>query len=395
MLAPEFLPVWGGVGTYIVELVRHLPKDVEVHVVTPWRKNIGNSSVSSDDYNYSDYFGSNVKIHRISKASDTFFYNSTFQFACLRAIPKLIKEENIEIIHSHTAHMPDILLQFKKIGIPTITTIHTTIQGQHLGSKNSGFSFSNLEFSEKLTYMTYPILRFAELLYFLKPRNYITVSNWMKNQIKNNYPNFAESIKVIHNSVDTFRFFPKKSAHHKKVVLFTGRIIAAKGIKYLVDSIPTILKEFPETFFVFIGAGDTSIYRHRLSKLHVPNSNYEFIGYLKNTEDLIKYYQNASVYVAPTLYENLPIRILEAMACGVPVVASNVCAIPEAVENKKTGLLVTPGSSKELCENILTLLSDSTLCDELGKNSRQRIIEQFNWSVNTEKILDAYKSVLH
>jgi hypothetical protein len=80
VLAPEFLPVWGGVGTYTAELIRHLPKNIEVYVVTPRRMGIGKSKISTYDYDFSQYFGDNVRIHFASKTSDTFFHNAAFQY---------------------------------------------------------------------------------------------------------------------------------------------------------------------------------------------------------------------------------------------------------------------------------------------------------------------------
>lgn len=393
MLAPEFLPVWGGVGTYIVELVRHLPKSVEIHVVTPWRDCLGDSKVSSSDYDFSQYFGSNIRVHMISRASDTFLYNSSFQYACLKFVPKLVKEEKIDLVHSHTAHMPDLLLQFKKIGIPTVTTIHTTIGGQRAGTKSSGFSFSNLESSEKLTYLTYPFLRLAETMYFLKARQYITVSYWMKEQAKKRFPKFGDSIKVIHNAVDTTSFSPGKRKFEKKVVLFTGRLISAKGIRYLVEAMPIILRESPETLFLFIGSGNASPYERRLKELNIDQDSYKFLGYLREAKDLVEYYRSASVYVAPTLYENLPIRVLEAMACGVPVVASNVCAIPEAVRDGINGFLVQPGSISQLAERVCCLLADSKLGAKMGENARRTVIDEFNWNVSALKTSDVYDQV--
>ncbi|NLB77188.1 MAG: glycosyltransferase family 4 protein, partial [Crenarchaeota archaeon] len=315
MLAPEFLPVWGGVGTYIVELVRHLPKDVEIHVVTPIRNSLGKEKVSSYDYDFSSIFGRNVQIHFISHANDTFFYNAKFQYNCLRQVPKLVKEHNIDIVHSHTAHMPDLLLNFRGLSVPIVTTIHTTIRGQRQGTKNSGMGFSGLEFSEKLTYLTYPVLRCAETVYFLSKRHYITVSDWMKNKIKCEFPDLdSNSISVIHNSVDTDWFSPYPKSVKRDIVLFTGRLIAAKGICYLVEAIPRILQKYPDALFVFIGAGNCIPYQNRLRQLGVPARNFLFLGYLKDSKELVNYYRAASVYVAPTNYENLPIRILEAMA---------------------------------------------------------------------------------
>ena len=98
--------------------------------------------------------------------------------------------------------------------------------------------------------------------------------------------------------------------------------------------------------------------------------------------------------MAPTLYENLPIRVLEAMACGVPVVASNICAIPEAVRNGENGLLVQPRSIEQLTDGICNLLEDSNLCAKMGANARQTVLDKFDWNVSASKISDVYQQVV-
>jgi len=378
-------------------LVRHLPKDVEVHVVTPMREGFGEEKISTSDYDFSEYFGGNVHIHFVCKASDTFVYNAKFQYACLKHVPQLVKEENIDLIHSHAAHMPDLLLQFKSLHVPTVTTIHTTIQGQRHGTKSSGMALWSLEFSEKLTYLTYPFLHLAETVYFSKVRYYITVSRWMKEQIVKHYPKIdSSSVSVIHNSVDTERFSPSNGRDPPKrdIILFTGRLIAAKGIKYLVGAIPKVLQEYPDALFIFIGAGNSLPYRKRLSEMRISERNFTFLGYLKEASDLVEYYKASSVYVAPTLYENLPIRVLEAMACGAPVVASNVCAIPEAVNSGVNGILIRPGSVDELADAISCLLGDPNLRTKMGDNARKTVLERFDWNVNAARTVEVYQQIL-
>jgi len=396
MVAPEFLPVWGGVGTYVVELVRHLPEDIEVHVVTPMRESFGKEKVSTYDYDFSKYFGGNVYVHLVSKASDTFMYNADFQFACLKHVPKLIKKEHIDLIH-YASHIAGLMLEFKKLNIPTVTTIHTTIGGQRHGTRMSGMNFKDLEFSEKATYLAYPFLRLGEIIYFLRPRYYITVSKWMKCQLRRQNMIRDSSVFVIHNSVDTKLFSPymKRKPPKGNLILFTGRIIAAKGIKYLVEAIPKVLREYPDTFFMFIGAGDSSPYRRQLKAMGISKRNFAFLGYLKERSELIKYYRASSVYVAPTFYENLPIRVLEAMACGVPVVASNVCAVPEAIDNCVNGILIPPGSTDDLVDAICWLLSDSNLRRKMGNNARKTILEKFDWNLNVIRTVEVYKKILN
>lgn len=397
MIAPEFLPVWGGVGTYIVELVRHLPKDVDVHVVTPMREGFGEEKVSTSDYDFSEYFRDNIHIHFVCKATDTFFYNASFQLACSKHVPKLVKKEDIDLIHvGH--HMSGLLLALKELNIPTVTTVHNTIQLQRDGTKMSGVKFWDLELNEKATFLTYPFLRLAEILYFSKARYYITVSEWMKQRLRNQYPKMNHSpISVVHNSVDTKLFSPSTERKPLKgdLVLFTGRIIAAKGIKYLVEAIPEVLREYPETFFMFIGAGNSLPYRRRLKNIGVSERNFAFLGYLKERNELVQYYRACSVYAAPTtLWENLPIRVLEAMACGAPVVASNVCAIPEVIDNCVNGILIPPSSVHELTNAICCLLGDSNFRRKIGDNARKTMLEKFDCDVHAIRTAEVYKRIL-
>jgi glycosyltransferase involved in cell wall biosynthesis len=394
MLAPEFLPVWGGVGTYIVELVRHLPRSIEIHVVTPFREKLGPSEVKTSDYDFGEYFGDNVHVHLISSASDTFFYNAAFQYACFKQVPRLVREMGIDLLHSHTAHMPDLLLQFRRLKTPTVTTVHTTIVGQRQGSKESRVDFRDLDLSEKATFAGYPFLRLAEIVFFSKRKWYITVSNWMKVQLQQRFPKLEDSdIRVIPNSVDTEFFSPGKEGE-KPVVLFTGRLIAAKGLTYFVDSVPGILRSYPDTVFIFIGPGNSAPYEARLRRLGVPRNNFQFLGYLKDQGDLLDYYRKCTVFVAPTLYENLPIRILEAMACARPVVATDVCAIPEVITPQHDGVLVPPGSSEALGDGICSLLGDRERRMEIGRRARQTVVDRYDWSHNAKKTFLFYEEVL-
>jgi len=395
ILAPEFLPVWGGVGSYIVGLTKHLPKSVEIHVVTPARDRLGSSDVSISKSELQAGLPCNVHVHTISKASDTFVYNAFFQYACLKFVPAFVKDNHIDLIHSHTAQMPDLLLEFRKLKVPTITTVHTTIFGQRHGTRQSGSSFRDLEFSEKATLLGYPFLRLAEKVYFSFKHSYLTPSNWMKDELVRRNPALASSkVWVVPNSVDTTHFHPSTNGQDDGPVLFTGRLVASKGLRFLIDAIPAILTEYPDTRFVFVGPGNYRPYDEKLRRLGVPPENYEFKGYLKGESALVECYQSCSVFVAPTLYENMPIRILEAMACGKPVASTNVCAIPEVINSGSNGILFPPQDSAALSSAICELLGDTAQRRKLGENARRTVEEQFNWAINSQRILSIYEELL-
>jgi len=398
MLAPEFLPVWGGVGTYIVELIRHLPKDINIYVLAPWRERIGPKNISTGDYDLSRYFGENVTVRFITKVSDIFISNAQFQYACFKYVPKILKEEKIDLIHSHTANMPDLLLGLRKLNVPTVTTIHATIRGKRNGTKSSGAGFGELDASEKAIFLTYPFLRLAEDFYFSIKRYYITVSKWMCKQLEEQYPGRGfSSMPVIYNSIDIERFSSRSKSVKKvqsNMVLFTGRLVAEKGVRYIIEAIPRVLSEYPETLFTFIGPGDFSEYWKMLKKKEISESNFSFIGYLKESSDLVDFYRACDIYLAPTLYENLPIRVLEAMACEAPVIASNVCGIPEIIKSGENGLLIPPRSTEDLASTICHLLGDKNLRHKLGCNARRTVEKKFSWDTNIAHMVRVYESIL-
>jgi len=287
----------------------------------------------------------------------------------------------------------------RRARIPIITTIHTTIKGQKDGIMSSGLSFSKMDFSEKCTLLLHPALSLAEQLYLRKSKELITVSNWMREVIKKNYP-FISKLRVIHNGVDSRRFKPQKTNNfpireetRRPIVLFSSRLTVAKGVHYFIQAIPKILTKTKDVHFVFSGAGPKEHWIGLLRKLNIDKSFYTFLGYV-DYKLLPSLYANADIFVAPSLYENLPIRILEAMSSESAVIASNICAIPEAITNGENGILISPGNVDELAKATIMLLENDELRSRLGKNARQTMIEDFSWNVIAEKTVGAYEKLL-
>lgn len=401
MLAPEFPPVWGGVGTYTFELTRHLPKNVEIHVLTPRRESFGRQKVLPNGINQLEHLGSNVHIHYISVAHDSFMYNAEFQIACLRKAPKIIKEEKIDVIHSHQAHMPDLLLMLRKLPANIVTTVHTTIKFQRTATTASHRNISELENSEKATYYLYPFLRVAEELYVKRNRTYVTPSFYMAKWLKENF-SIASNVNVIPNCVDVLddqthgksdllvKTIIPKDFLDKRIILYSGRLLAMKGVDDLVDAIPEISNAIGknELLFIFAGPGDSSKYRQKLDKLN-GKSAYLFTGSLPRAS-LIKLIRKSELAVVPSYNENCPYAVLESMACGTPVVASNVGGIPEIITDGVDGLLVEPGHPDMLANAIARLLSDKSLKNLLGQRAKLKIANKFSWQANISKYLQCY-----
>jgi len=386
MLAPEFLPNWGGVGTYIVELIKHLPEDFEVVVITPDRGEVD-----------ANYLHDHLKVIRASKAGDTFIYNLKFQYSCLRKVPELLKKEGIDVIHSHTAHMPDLLLSFKRLNIPVVTTVHSTIKLQRRGTKMAT-SFWNAEFSEKMTYLLYPFLRLAEEFYFSRERKYITVSKWMKNYLEQEYN--LDGVGVIYNSVDTdffhkrkdFEFIDPERYKNREVIFYCGRLIGLKGVGILIKSMKEVIKIHEDALFLFAGRGNQSYFESLLRELGIPRKNYEFLGHVDYNR-LVEYYSVSDVFVLPSFHENLPTSLLEAMACEVPCIATDVGGVPEVINNGENGIILSAGDTKGLADAINNALGNPEEFRRIGIKSRENVVKNFSWGGNIKEIARLYKEV--
>jgi glycosyltransferase involved in cell wall biosynthesis len=129
----------------------------------------------------------------------------------------------------------------------------------------------------------------------------------------------------------------------------------------------------------------------KLDKLNV-KSDYLFTGSLPR-DSLIKLIRKSELAVLPSYNENCPYAILESMACGTPVVASNVGGIPEIITDEVDGLLVEPGHPDILAKTIARLLSDKSFRNILGQRAKLKIANNFSWQANISKYLNCYSEI--
>jgi len=402
IVAPEFLPVRGGVGTHIVELVSHMPQDVELFVITLRRKIPGTDEFMDRDEVLSS-LNRDIELIELIDAKDAFLYNAHFQLACARRIPQIVEKHGIQLLHSHFPHMSDILLKLRGYPVPSLTTVHTTIAGQVEGARSSNMGFFELDSSERFTLMLSPLLHALEKSYLKRTQNIITVSHWLADILEQSRDAGTGRLEVIPNGVDAHTFAPSQPSVPPQprkmvdtsdpIVLFTGRLVSAKGISVLIDAIGSVL-ERTNAHFVFVGGGNRKPYVERMKRQGIPDSKYTFLGYLKTREDMVSAYNMADVYVAPTLYENLPIRILEAMACERAVVATDVCAIPEAIQSGVNGILVPPRDPLALADALVLLLEDGALRTRMGRKARQSVLDGFAWEDIAERTARLYGEIL-
>jgi glycosyltransferase involved in cell wall biosynthesis len=153
--------------------------------------------------------------------------------------------------------------------------------------------------------------------------------------------------------------------------LIGGRIVEAKGIFVLAAALNKISPP-DRPYLLIAGAGeDEARFRKALES---NETEFEFLGVLRDIRPAL---ERADMLVHPSLWEGLPLMILEAGLLGKPVIASRTDGIPEAIEHNVTGLLVNSGDADELAKGIVLLCSNSKLADRLGANLQRRVKKDF------------------
>lgn len=392
VLAPEFLPNWGGTGTYFANLLRHLPKDVDIHVITVRRtaRDQENSLVTSKEI--AESLGRPLLIHYLSSARENFFYNISFQLACLRELPALCRRYHFDIIHSSHPHMPDLFSRLmRRVNIPTVTTVHDLIDLKRQLILRSGVEFPRLDQSEKAILTLYPFLRLCEVLYFKTAPVFIAPSRYCA-RILNTLGIEHERIRVIPNGVDTSIFSRKNvPSCNRPTVLFVGRFVSPKGIETIIDAIPKVLSSIPDAQFMFTGAGMPTRYLEAIKSRHIPNDSVRFT--FSNYLDMPSVYSLANVFILPSISENCPMSVLEAMSCGTPVIAGNGGGTPEIIESGEDGLLIPPRNSVALASSIISLLQDRRFAARMSANARKKVANKFSAQKTAERTLRLYEAM--
>ena len=203
----------------------------------------------------------------------------------------------------------------------------------------------------------------------------------------------GRNVQMIPISVDLNVFYPAEASRENQAILFAGRLEKAKGIEVLAQAIPLILKEFPDARFYLAGRDDKYMdSRQTWSQYLMESFGKGRIIYLGSlpTQELVHYYQSATVCVVPSLYEAGGTVVFEAMACGCPVIASKAGGLVEIVKDRQTGLLVQPAEAQALADAVIELLQKPQMRHEISQNALKSIRMNYNINSIVRQTLDAY-----
>lgn len=176
------------------------------------------------------------------------------------------------------------------------------------------------------------------------------------------------------------------------VLINVARFNVQKGHEYLLSALPKIAASTPNVKLVMLGDGERLNEIKQLAKKLEVEKYCNFAGFQSN---VIEYLQAGDVCISSSLWEGLPISLLEAMSVRLPVVATDVVGNNEIVEDQKTGLLAEPRNSEDLAKKVILMLSDKNLKDRLSNSGYERIKERFSLEQMIRKTESLYQEVLN
>lgn len=194
---------------------------------------------------------------------------------------------------------------------------------------------------------------------------------------------------IIPNGVDTDVFFPvEREAGEEFRILFVSRLIERKGLQFIIPQLKEIQSSTDQKIkLIVVGDGP---YRETLEQIAKGNQVYDMIEFVgqKDKSEIVPYYQNADLFILPSAKEGMPNVVLEAMACGLPIIMTPCEGSAELVSNN--GYIVSEDDFKEKIEY---LLKNKFECEKFGKNSKSIVEQKFKWNKIVQEYLKALDEV--
>ena len=282
-------------------------------------------------------------------------------------LTRLLVRERVTILQTHGARANFYgRIAGHLAGVPVIiSTVHNSLKDYEVRSLRRGFYAFLLR-------LTLPIVH-----------RIICVSNANRRDVIEECPAAAAKTQTVYNGVDLSAFpsQPDRKKVREVLRIATGpllvvvaRLTEQKGHRYLLQTIPSLLKTWPQLCCVFVGEGELHDALHRMVVDLAVERACRFVGVREDIADVLA---AADVVVLPSLSEGFPFVLLEALAMGCPVVASQVNGVPELIEDHKTGLLVPPRNPQALEAAIREILSDPTVASKMGAVGRAVVRERF------------------
>jgi L-malate glycosyltransferase len=368
-------PTHGGSGVLATELGSALAESGhQVHIISyaiPFRF---------------EAFRNNLSYHEVEVTAYPLFKYPPYDLALASTIMEVAHEHGLDLLHAHYAiphavsgHLAREMLNGEGKDVRLVTTLHgtdiTIIGQQRIFQRVTRFG---IRMSDGVT----------------------SVSNELKDRVIRTIDCGATDIEVIPNFVDTERFQPGRDADKRlsmagpdeKLVIHVSNFRAVKRPLDVVRAFAAVASQV-KARLVMVGDGPEQASARELARELGVDERCRFVGVYDAIWELLP---QADVFFLPSEYESFGLSALEAMACGVPVLASNTGGLPEVVRHGVDGLLVEPGDVEGMSRGLLSLLSDDAMRARMGEAAREAATSRFRrealvpvWESYYQRILSA------
>ncbi|KXH72299.1 MAG: hypothetical protein AM326_03680 [Candidatus Thorarchaeota archaeon SMTZ-45] len=200
-------------------------------------------------------------------------------------------------------------------------------------------------------------------------------------------------VRTLYLGIDLSVFYPQPDASKQWDIAFLGRLESMKAVDLFPEMLSLLKSDFPSLRFLMTGEGSL---RNQLLDDFERKDVSDMVDYLGvvNTEQVPNLINQSRVFIYPSREEPFGLSILEAMACGVPVVTTNVFGPSEIITNNVDGLTVPPDNVRELVRAIVTLLQDKRLREKIGRNGRKTVEAKFDIKIHYDELIRTYLKLI-
>jgi len=306
-----------------------------------------------------------------------------------RRAVKYLKQHghNYDLIHDNQS-LSFGMLQLQEMGFPVVTTLHHPITSDLRIALNAA-----RRWHERILIRRWHSFLIMQKRVVKQLHNIVTVSDCSRQDIAADFGIQPAGISLVHNGIDTDEFRPMPEIERRPRALMATASADAplKGLRYLLRAYASLLQQYPDLELLLVSKPQPGGKTERLVKYLGVADRVKFVSGI-STQQMVRYYAEATIAVVPSVYEGFGLPAGEAMACGVPVVSTDGGALPEVVGD--AGVVVPAKSVEALAEAISALLENPQRREELATRGRERILEQFCWQVCAGQMTDYYEQVL-
>ncbi|MFH1606893.1 MAG: glycosyltransferase family 4 protein [Nanoarchaeota archaeon] len=363
--------ITGGVEARCFNIAKELARKNDVVVITSYKKGEQRKQVLD-----------NVNVLRVGpnhkySHKGSFISRLIFSFA---AYKNAIKIKGLELVdgYSFITYLPAYFIG-KKLGVSKVITYHETWIGEWI--KNKGL-FTGLfgEIWERTALRK-------------KWDKIISVSEFTKKELIKR--GVSENlIEVVPNGVSLSDYKTiKEKKYSEPGICCIGRLTPKKRVEDIIKAIKIVKKKIPEIKCRIMGTGDELARLKKLCESEKLNDSVEFLGFVEKNEDLIKTLKKSHVYCSASVLEGFGITVIEAMACKVPYVISDIPPFKEISDNGFGGFIFKQKDYKDLAKKIILLLTDKNTYNEKCFEE-EKIVEKYDWEKISKKIQIIYENIL-